>query len=204
MKRVLIMVASLAVALTASPLLAADSYQSTIDIFRKAGESANFFETAYGYAVFPNIGKGGIGIGGAYGKGHVYEKGQYIGDCKMTQATVGFQFGGQAYRQIVFFEDERAFKEFTDGSFEFGAEASAVAITAAAGAKANTAGASAGASAGQNDAKVVGVYHKGVATFTVAKGGLMYEASVGGQKFSYKPRKDSSAPASGAATTAGD
>jgi lipid-binding SYLF domain-containing protein len=204
MKRIPLVLAALAIALAAGPVQA-DSYQSTIDAFRKAGESANFFETAYGYAVFPNIGKGGFGIGGAYGKGRVYEQGQYVGDCKMTQATIGFQFGGQAYSQIVFLEDQRAFREFTSGSFEFGAEASAVAITAAAGAKAGTGGASAGASAGPNDAKVVGAYHKGMATFTVAKGGLMYEATIGGQKFSYKPRKASSTSApAGTPATAGD
>jgi lipid-binding SYLF domain-containing protein len=106
----------------------------------------------------------------------------------MSQLTVGFQLGGQAYSQIIFFQDDRSFKEFTGGNFEFGAEASAVAITAAAGAKADTTGSSAGVSGGRHDAKTVGQYRKGMATFTVAKGGLMYEASIGGQKFSYKPR----------------
>ena len=166
----------------------ADEYQETIEVFREAGESGRFFKDAYGYAVFPTIGKGGIGVGGAYGKGRVYEKGRYVGDATMAQLTIGFQLGGQAYSQIVFFEDQRAFREFTGGSFEFGAEASAVAITAGAGAKAGTAGASAGASGGRHDARTVGVYNKGMATFTVAKGGLMYEASIGGQKFSYTPR----------------
>ena len=175
--------------LTVGPLVAwADDYQKTIEVFRKAGESGAFFGSAYGYAVFPTIGKGGFGIGGAYGKGRVYEKGGYVGDCSMKQATVGFQLGGQSFSQIVFLEDPRAFREFTSGRFEFAAEASAVAITAGAGARAGTAGASAGASAGRNDAKVVGSYHKGMAIFTVAKGGLMYEASVGGQKFSYKAK----------------
>ena len=166
----------------------ADDFQKAIDVFRTAGESGHFFDSAYGYAVFPNVGKGGFGIGGAYGKGHVYENAVYVGDCTMKQATIGFQLGGQAFRQIIFFEDKRAFDEFTSGNFEFGAEASAVAITAGASAKANTAGNSAGASAGPSDAKTVGRYHKGMATFTIAKGGLMYEASIGGQKFSYKPK----------------
>ena len=122
-----------------APLAArADDYQKTIDVFHKAGESGAFFNSAYGYAVFPTIGKGGIGIGGAYGKGRVYEKGAWIGDCSMKQATIGFQFGGQSYSQIIFLEDQRALKEFTSGSFEFGAEASAVAITAGAGAKASS------------------------------------------------------------------
>ena len=165
-----------------------DDYQETINVFKNAGESANFFKTAYGYAVFPTIGKGGVGVGGAFGKGRVYEKGKYVGDASMTQVTVGFQLGGQAYSQIVFFKDQRAFKEFTSGNFAFGAEASAVAITAAAGAKANTSGSSAGVSGGRHDAKTVGEYNNGMATFTVAKGGLMYEASIGGQKFGYTPR----------------
>lgn len=185
-RRLLVIFALLGIA--AAPAAPADDYQKTIDIFRKAVESKEFFKSAHGYAVFPNIGKGGLGVGGAYGKGRVYEKGKVVGDCSMSQVTVGFQFGGQAYRQIIFLKDKRAFDEFTSGSFEFGAEASAVAITAGAGAKANTAGSSAGAGTGSNDAKVAGAYYKGMATFTVAKGGLMYEATIGGQKFSYKPR----------------
>ena len=187
MKRLFAVLAMFAIALSASPARA-DDYQETIDVFKKAVESSSFFRNAYGYAVFPTIGKGGVGVGGAFGKGRVYEKGRYVGDTSMAQVTVGFQLGGQAYSQIVFFQDQRAFREFTSGNFEFGAEASAVAITAAAGAKAGTAGSSAGASAGRHDAKVVGQYNKGMATFTVAKGGLMYEATIGGQKFNYKPR----------------
>jgi lipid-binding SYLF domain-containing protein len=186
-KRLIPIFALLSFMLAVSPAWA-DEYQDTINVFKNAGESGTFFKTAYGYAVFPTIGKGGVGVGGAYGTGHVYEKGKYVGDASMTQLTVGFQLGGQAYSQIVFFKDQRAFKEFTSGNFAFGAEASAIAITAAAGAKANTTGSSAGVSGGRHDAKTVGDYHNGMATFTVAKGGLMYEASIGGQKFNYKPR----------------
>ena len=98
------------------------------------------------------------------------------------------QLGGQAFSQIIFFEDERSFKEFTSGNFEFGAQASAVAITAAASASAGTTGGSAGASGGKKDATTAGKYYKGMAIYTIAKGGLMYEAAVGGQKFSYKAR----------------
>jgi lipid-binding SYLF domain-containing protein len=164
-------------------------YAETIKIFRDAGESGTFFGKSYGYAVFPTIGKGGIGIGGAHGKGRVYAGGKHVGDTSMTQLTVGFQLGGQAYSQIIFFEDKRAFDEFTGGNFEFGAQASAVAITAGASAEASTGGGtSAGASGGKHDATTVGDYHKGMAVFTVAKGGLMYEASIGGQKFSYTPK----------------
>jgi lipid-binding SYLF domain-containing protein len=187
MKRLISFLAFASIALAVSPAWA-DKYQDTINVFKKAVESSKFFDTAYGYAVFPTIGKGGAGIGGAFGKGQVYEQGKHVGDTSMTQVTVGLQLGGQGYSQIIFFEDQRAFQEFTSGNFEFGAEASAVAITAGAGAKTGTTGTSVGASAGKHDAKVVGAYHKGMATFTVAKGGLMYEASVGGQKFSYKKR----------------
>jgi lipid-binding SYLF domain-containing protein len=165
----------------------ADEYDDTIKVFREAGESAEFFKKSYGYAVFPTIGKGGIGIGGAYGKGRVYANGKHVGNTSMTQLTAGFQLGGQAYSQMIFFEDKRAFDEFTSGNFEFGAQATAVAITAGVSAGATTTGASAGASGGQHDAKTAGKYYKGMAVFTVAKGGLMYEATVGGQKFKYEP-----------------
>lgn len=163
-------------------------YQQTIDIFKGAGESGTFFDNSYGYAVFPTIGKAGFIVGGSYGKGRVYEKGIYAGDTSVGKGSIGFQAGAQAYSQIIFFEDKRAFEEFTSGNFEFGADASAVAITAGASASASTAGGtSAGASGGQHDAVTKGGYSKGMAVFTVAKGGLMFEASIGGQKFSYTP-----------------
>lgn len=167
----------------------ADEFDDTIAIFKEAGESASFFDTSYGYAVLPSIGKAGIGIGGARGKGRVYEQGKTIGDTTMTQLTVGFQLGGQVYSQMIFFEDKRALDEFTSGNFEFGAQASAVAITAGASVATTTTGSSAGVSGGKKDAATAGKYYKGIATFTVAKGGLMYEASIGGQKFSYKPKQ---------------
>ncbi len=173
--------------LPAAPALA-DEYADALKSFRNAGQSAEFFKKAHGYAIFPTIGKGGVGLGAAHGSGRVYEKGKHVGDTSMTQVSVGLQLGGQAFSQIIFFEDERALREFTSGNFEFGAEASAVAITAAAGAQAGTGGASAGASGGRNDAATVGKYYKGMATFTIAKGGLMYQAAIGGQKFSYKAR----------------
>ena len=163
----------------------ADAYQDALKVFRGAGESGQYFDTSYAYALFPTIGKAGIGIGGAHGKGRVYAQGKHVGDTKMTQVTIGLQLGGQAFSQIIFFQDKRAFDEFTSGNFEFGAQATAVAITAGASAAATTTGSSAGASGGRHDATTIGGYHKGMATFTVAKGGLMYEASIGGQKFSY-------------------
>lgn len=167
----------------------AEDYSDTIKVFRGAGESGQFFNKSYGYAVFPTIGKGGIGIGAAHGSGQVYVKGAHVGDSSMTQVTFGAQLGGQAYSQIIFFENKRVFDEFTSGNFEFGAQASAVAITAGASAQAGTTGAAAGASGNQKHAKTSAQYSKGMAVFTVAKGGLMYEASIGGQKFSYKQRK---------------
>ncbi|MHC5005965.1 MAG: lipid-binding SYLF domain-containing protein [Planctomycetota bacterium] len=126
-----------------------------------------WFREAHGYAVFPSVGKGGIGIGGAHGKGLVYEQRKLIGKVSMTQVSVGFQLGGQAFSEVIFFKDKTALDDFTRGNFELDAGASAVALTA-------------GASAAI-------AYNKGVAIVTATKGGLMYEASVGGQKFSYEP-----------------
>jgi len=163
----------------------AGEYEDTKKMFVDAGIS-NMFNSAYGYALFPTIGKAGFIIGGAYGKGLVYEQGKHIGNTAMTQATVGFQLGGAGFSQVVFFQDKRALTEFINGNFEFGAEAQATAITAAAGASANTAGSSATASGGKNNASTAGgSYNKGMSTFTITKGGLMYEATVGGQKFSF-------------------
>lgn len=167
----------------------ADEYSDTINIFRNAGESANFFGKSYGYAVFPAIGKGGMVVGVAHGVGRVYRQGRYVGDTSMTQVTVGAQLGGQVYSEMIFFEDKRALDDFTDGNFEFGAQASAVAITAGASAQVGTTGPSATASRTERHAKNAAQYTKGVAVFTVEKGGLMYEASIGGQKFSYRPKK---------------
>jgi lipid-binding SYLF domain-containing protein len=178
----------LPVLILAGSLAWADEYADTVEVFKKAGESSKFFDNSYGYAVFPSIGKGGLGVGAAHGKGRVYEQGKYVGDTSMTQVSVGFQAGGQAYSQIVFFQDKRAFDEFTSGNFEFGAGVSAVAITAGVSGSTGTSGSSAGASGGKNDADTRGKYRKGMAVFTVAKGGLMYEASLGGQKYKYKPK----------------
>ena len=166
----------------------ADDYADTVDLFRNALEDRTFVDEAYGYAVFPTVGKGGWFLGGAYGEGRVFARGDYIGDVVMTQLTLGLQLGGQAYSQIVVFQDERALREFIGGNFEFGAQATAVAVTAGAQAAATTTGSSAGASGGKHDATNVGAYYKGMAVFTIVKGGLMYEVSLGGQKFEYKPR----------------
>ncbi len=128
-----------------------------------------YFNTAYGYAVFPSIGKGGLGVGGATGNGTLYKGGAIVGDARMSQVTVGFQAGGQAYSEVIFFKDADAFNRFTGDKFEFSAQASAVAVPA-------------GASFDVD-------YRDGILVFTHAKGGLMYEAAIGGQKFTFKPKK---------------
>ena len=167
----------------------ADEYSDAVNSFRNAGESGKFFDSAYGYAIFPTIGKAGFIVGGAYGEGRVYAAGQYVGNTSMTQLTAGWQLGGQAFTQIIFFQNRTAFEEFTSGNFEFSAQATAVAITAGVSADASTTGGlSAGASGGRNDATTAhGGYRRGLAVFTIAKGGLMFEAVLGGQKFSYTP-----------------
>jgi lipid-binding SYLF domain-containing protein len=129
-----------------------------------------WFKEAYGYVVFPSVGKAGFGIGGARGKGLVYEQRKLVGKSTLTQVTVGLQFGGQAFSEVVFFKDKTAFDDFTRGNFEFGAQVSAVALTA--GASRDLA------------------YSEGVAIVTATKGGLMYEAAVGGQKFDYEKIND--------------
>jgi len=133
--------------------------------FKNLSSLKPYFEKARGYAVFPNIGKGGIGIGGARGSGEVFEEGNVIGRTTVTQVSIGFQLGGQAFSQIIFFKDKKSLERFTEGNFEFGASASAALISEGANASAD--------------------YSDGVAVLTFSKGGLMYEASIGGQKFSY-------------------
>jgi lipid-binding SYLF domain-containing protein len=187
--RELLISTCLALALLATLPAQADDYQETIQLFRDAGESGAYFGKSYGYAVFPTIGKAGLGIGGAHGKGRVFVGGKPVGETKMTQVSIGFQLGAQGYSMIIFFEDKRAFEEFASGQFEFGAQAGAVIITAAAQVGASTTGASAGASGGKKDASTAGGFYKGMAPFIIVKGGAMYEASVAGAKFSYDPLK---------------
>ena len=160
-----------------------------VENFRNAG-TGNMIDSAYGYAVFPTIGKGGIGIGGAHGIGGVYRGGKRVGLTSMSQISYGLQLGGQSYSQIIFFRDERAFTDFTSGNFEFGAQASAVALTAGASAQTSTGG-SGSASSGP-DKRLNTVTEEsyddrsGMAIFSIAKGGLMYEATLSGQKFKYE------------------
>ncbi len=143
-----------------------DANTARQEFIKADGLLSNLFKNAYGYVILPNVGKGGIGIGGAAGNGAVFEGGEHIGMAKMTQATIGFQFGGQAYREVIFFETKADLDRFKENRFEFSAQASAVAVTTGASANAK--------------------YSNGVMIFTQTKGGLMYEASIGGQKFDYR------------------
>jgi lipid-binding SYLF domain-containing protein len=127
---------------------------------------AAVMDAAHAYAVFPKVGKGAAGVGGAYGKGVVFQDDRVIGYCDVTQATVGAQLGGQTYTEIVCFESPQALQHFKDGELAFDAQATAVAIDAGTGANVD--------------------YRDGVAVFTTNEKGLMAEASVGGQKFSYE------------------
>jgi lipid-binding SYLF domain-containing protein len=145
--------------------LIADSKEGIKDFIHTDTLMKKLFASAYGYVIFPNVGKGAVGVGGASGGGILYEKKAIIGKAQMTQVTVGFQFGGQAYREVIFFEDKKTFDQFKENNFEFSAQVSAVA--AKAGASGNV------------------KYSAGILIFTQQKGGLMYEASVGGQKFKY-------------------
>jgi lipid-binding SYLF domain-containing protein len=128
----------------------------------------DFLAKSYGHAVFPSVGKGGVGVGGAYGRGVAFEQGNMIGFCDLSQASIGFQLGGQEYSELIVFENKAALDRFTGGKLEFAAQASAVALKAGASANAN--------------------YREGVAVFTAGETGLMYEASIGGQKFTFQPK----------------
>jgi lipid-binding SYLF domain-containing protein len=143
-----------------------DSKAAKEEFIKADGLMKNLFDNAYAYVILPNVGKGGIGIGGAAGNGAVFQKGTLIGMAKMTQVTIGFQWGGQAYREVIFFETKADLDRFKENRLELSAQASAVAATA--GASANV------------------KYKEGVMIFTQAKGGLMYEASIGGQKFKFR------------------
>ncbi len=156
------------VTVSASAFAASNSEaRHTIAAFEKKDPGIkSFFRTSYAYAVFPTVGKAGIGIGGAFGSGIVYHRGRRIGTAKLAQVSIGLQLGGQAYSEILFFQNAETFRHFTNGNLKLGAGVSAVAITAGAAARTS--------------------FSHGVAVFTLAKGGLMYEASVSGQSFEYK------------------
>ena len=137
--------------------------EAKAEMLDKDADMQRFFDSAVAYVIIPTVGKAGFGIGGARGKGLLYEGGSITAKVTLSQLTVGFQWGGQAYSEFIFFKDDLALADFKRGNYELGAQASAVAVTAGASVDAD--------------------YSGGVAIFTQAKGGLMYEASVGGQKF---------------------
>jgi lipid-binding SYLF domain-containing protein len=168
-----------------------EDYSETIKEFKKIPDVAKFFGNAHAYAIFPTIGKGGLGIGGSHGKGQVYLDGKVIGFTSTSDISIGFQAGGQAYSQIVFFQNAEALKKFTTGRFEFAASASAIAVQSSAGASAGTEGTGASASSSKTaDKKTVNAEDQdGVVVFTMAKGGLMYAATIAGQKYKYEPVK---------------
>jgi len=165
-----------------------EDFSPTIETFRQIPQVAPYFDSCYGFAVWRTIARGGIGIGGATGRGQVYVNGQVTGFSRLIDISIGFQLGGQAYRQIIFFENEASYIEFTRGNFEFDAQASAVAVTASAQASSGTQGsqATAGAS-GTASAAAGGRYQNGMRIFTVATGGLMYQATIAGQKYNFTP-----------------
>ena len=164
-----------------------ENYSSTTNIFRSSPATAKFFKNSYGYAVFPTIGKGAYVIGGSYGEGQVYRRGKVTGKSMVIEGSIGFQVGGEAFSEIIFFQDKRAYDAFTSGKFEFDATVQAVVITAGAEAQVATTGATAGASAGpSNSAQAKTEYVNGMATFVHVHGGLMLGVSVGGQKFTFE------------------
>lgn len=166
----------------------AQDFSDTIGVYQQFEKVKPFFETAYGYAVFPTIGKGGFMIGGAYGKGQVYQNGKATGTATLVKMSIGWQAGGQAYSQMIFFQDKRAYDEFTSGEFAFDAQASAVAITAGAQAKAGTEGSTASVSAGpKTGVQATPGYYRGMVVFIHPIGGLMIEAAIAGQKFNFQP-----------------
>ena len=147
--------------------LKVDAQEAKKEFLEADYQMEKHFSSAHGYVIFPNVGKGGLGVGGAAGNGVVYERGAEIGMAKLTQVSIGFQAGGQAFREVIFFENKEAMDRFKENKFEVAAQVSAVAATAGASADAN--------------------YTDGVMVFTMAKGGLMYQASVGGQKLKFNP-----------------
>lgn len=146
-----------------------DSKQAKASFLKADPSMENLFKNSAGYVIFPNVGKGALGVGGAAGKGTVYQKGKPVGIARMVQVTVGAQAGGQAYREVIFFQNKDALDRFMQDKVEFSAQTSAIAAKSGASANAN--------------------YRDGVVVFSQGKGGLMLEASLGGQKFTYMPLK---------------
>jgi len=159
----------------------------TVELFRGIPQVAPYFSSSYGYAVWPRIGRGGLGIGASRGRGQVYVNGQLTGFSTHTEVSVGLQAGGQTYRQIIFFQNAEAYQKFTQDSFEFDAQAQAVAVTASVEAGAGTTGARTSAGAGSPNTAAGGGYTDGMQIFTMAEGGLMYKATIAGQRYNFEP-----------------
>lgn len=136
------------------------------DFLKTDGLLKNIFRDSYGYVIFPSVGKAGLGVGGAMGNGAVYEQGKLVGMSRLIQLNIGFQAGGQSYREVIFFENKEVFDKFKNDKIKLSAQASAVVANEGAAASAK--------------------YTNGVMIFTQVIGGLMYEASVGGQKFDFR------------------
>ena len=168
----------------------AQDYSNAMKVFRDSPVVSKFFKDSYGYAIFPTIGKAGFVVGGSYGDGQVYRGGKATGKTSVVEGSIGLQIGAEAFSEMIFFQNKQAYDKFTSGSFEFDATAQAVVITAGVDAQAGTTGSSAGATAGpKTESQVTHGYMNGMATFVHAKGGLMAEMSLGGQKFSFTPYK---------------
>jgi lipid-binding SYLF domain-containing protein len=161
----------------ASSFVASDAHATTVakvketvaTFKRKDPGIKRFFKDSYAYAVFPTVGKAGIGIGGAYGTGRVYQHGKFTGSAKLSQLSIGLQWGGQAYSEVIFFQNKASYSRFVDGKLKIGAQISAVAVNQGAAANAS--------------------FNQGIAIFTATKGGLMYEAAISGQVFEFTPAK---------------
>jgi lipid-binding SYLF domain-containing protein len=152
-----------------NPELVNDANEALQAMIEKTPKLESFYNESYGYTVFPKVTKAGIAFGGAFGNGIVYNDHQIVGTSKLRQASIGLQFGGQQYKEVIFFENKESFEKFTNGKLKFDAQASAVAL--------------------KQGASIDAAYQKGVAVFTMTKGGLMYEASIGGQHFEYEPNR---------------
>ena len=150
-----------------NPEMEKDAEEALASMIENTSRLQVFKDKAYGYAVYPKVTKAGVGIGGAAGKGIVYKSGEIVGSSKLKQGSIGLQIGGQQYSEVIFFKDQEAFENFTNGNLKFDAQASAVAL--------------------DEGASIDAAYNEGVAVFTQTLGGLMVEASVGGQHFTFDP-----------------
>jgi lipid-binding SYLF domain-containing protein len=179
----------LAFTFQAAPAQDVEDFSPTVEMFKSIPRVKPYFDSAYGYAVWRTIARAGLGVGGATGRGQVYVNGDVVGFSRLIDVSVGLQAGGQAYRQIIFFENEEAFNNFTRRRFKFDAQASAVAVTASAQVSAGTQGSQASAGAGSPNVAAGGGYQNGLQVFTMASGGLMYQATIAGQRYGFRAIK---------------